>query len=442
MSHFNFDRTERQNQKTIFDQTRICVGKIKDTRNLSKNGAIKVWLVTSTTDENNSDNWIVVYKAPLWYGHTPIPQSSNDFSDSVVSYGENFTVPDVDNYVFIFFPNLPDGITQGYYFAFMPQTNINHMIPGLHYEEVDGEIHMVTEYNNHQGMDKKEIYKPLDEAIKKQGLDTDMLRGLSSSSMKRETPSRAYGFLTPRGTQIVFDDGFSEKEAGDNWNTKKNKINRLSDNPALNDEKRQSELIRFRTRSGTQLLLSETEGHIYLINRDGTAWMELNNAGYIDMWAEKGINLRTNGDLNLRADNNINIESGKDINIRAAGGSLNVNSETDMNFYSETSIAFKSMGTYSIQVSANYELLAPAVNLTAIVNAQTIKTASMTIVPSVTSAQVKNFDTIKTTSQKDANNKTLQTIVNRLPYKEPCYIHDTDLQTNYMSTSNNSSVVV
>lgn len=442
MSQFRIDQTERQDINSIFDQTRICVGKIKDTRNLSKNGAIKVWLTTSTTDENNPDNWIVVYRAPLWYGHTPIPQSSNGFSDSVISYGENFTVPDVDNYVFIFFPNLPDGITQGYYFAYMPQTNINHMIPGLHYEDVDGEIHMVTEYNNHQGTDKKEIYKPLDEAIKKQGLDTDMLRGLSTSSMKRETPSRAYGFLTPRGNQIVFDDGFSESEAGDNWNTKKNKINRLSDNPALSEDKRQSEMIRFRTRDGTQLLLSNTEGHIYLINRDGTAWVELNNNGYIDVWAEKGINLRTNGDFNIRADNNINIESGKDINIKAAGGALNVNSETDMNFYSETSIAFKSMGGYSIQVAANYELQAPATNMTTLLNVQTIKTSSMTIVPSISASNVKSFDTIKTTKQKDANNKTLQTIVNRLPHKEPCFIHDTDLQTNYMSTSNNSSVVI
>ena len=85
MSQFRIGRTEQQNMKTIFDETRICVGKIKDTRNLSKNGAIKVWLVTSTTNENDPDNWVIVYRAPMWYGHTPIPQSSNDFSDSVIS---------------------------------------------------------------------------------------------------------------------------------------------------------------------------------------------------------------------------------------------------------------------------------------------------------------------------------------------------------------------
>ena len=58
------------------------------------------------------------------------------------------------------------------------------------------------------------------------------------------------------------------------------------------------------------------------------------------------------------------------------------------------------------------------------------------------SFQYQTIEKIKTTKQKDANNNTLQTIVNRLPHKEPCFIHDTDLQTNYMSTSNNSSVII
>ena len=119
-----------------------------------------------------------------------------------------------------------------------------------------------------------------------QGLDKDAIRGLTSSSARRETPSKVFGILTPDANQFVMDDG-------------------------------DQQLIRLRTKSGAQILLDETNGSVYIINKKGSGFVEIDDAGKIDVWANDSISLRSHKDINLRADRDLNIESGRNINIRA-----------------------------------------------------------------------------------------------------------------------------
>ena len=75
-------------------------------------------------------------------------------------------------------------------------------------------------------------------------------------------------------------------------------------------------LIRLRTKSGAQILLDETNGNVYIINKKGTGWIEMDDAGKIDVWANDSISLRSHKDINIRADRDLNIESGRNINVR------------------------------------------------------------------------------------------------------------------------------
>ena len=69
-------------------------------------------------------------------------------------------------------------------------------------------------------------------------LENDNIRGLTDASARRESPSNVFGILTPDGNQFVMDDG-------------------------------EQQLIRLRTKSGAQILLDETNGNVYLINKKG-----------------------------------------------------------------------------------------------------------------------------------------------------------------------------
>jgi hypothetical protein len=79
------------------------------------------------------------------------------------------------------------------------------------------------------------------------------------------------------------------------------------------------ELIRLRTRSGAQLLLHNTEGIVYIINNDGTAWMEFSKNGKIDIYAKDSVSIHTENDFNLRAERDLNMEAGRNVNIKATG---------------------------------------------------------------------------------------------------------------------------
>jgi len=139
------------------------------------------------------------------------------------------------------------------------------------------------------------------EAIVKQGLINDPLRGAGSSGARRESPSEVFGILTPGPRDPA------------------NFDNRLGGHQFVMDDNIDSRMIRLRTAMGHQILMDDTSGVMYLINKKGTAWVELSDNGDIHLYADGDINMRAHGNYNVRADKNVNIEAGQDFNIKAAG---------------------------------------------------------------------------------------------------------------------------
>ena len=291
---------------------------------VQKNGRIKVRLKHTNSDvdfieENNSQSYldITVRWSSPFAGATnivnTIPSGDNDddktFEGTQKSYGMWMIPPDSGNKVLVSFIN--GDIAKGVIIGCMYQSFMNHMVPGIArsktFTENEGETLElpVAEYNKKSdeadNVDWKTVrdetgQTPTDnvtrpthtahfEGLKEQGLEQDKTRGLTSSSARRESPSQVFGILTPDANQFVMDDG-------------------------------DQQLIRLRTKSGAQILLDETNGNVYIINKKGTGWIEMDNAGKIDVWAEDSISVRSQKDINLRADRDLNIESGRDINIK------------------------------------------------------------------------------------------------------------------------------
>jgi hypothetical protein len=77
-----------------------------------------------------------------------------------------------------------------------------------------------------------------------------------------------------------------------------------------------NELIRFRTRTGHQILMHNSEDLIYIGNARGTTWIEMTSDGKIDIFAEDSISIRTKQDFNFYADRDFNIEVGRNFNLK------------------------------------------------------------------------------------------------------------------------------
>lgn len=251
------------------------------------------------------------YAGPF-YGNMNINKNIDDPTESkkpITSYGMWTQAPEPGNRVLV---AVVDGkIKSAFIVAYYNLTEKNKMIPGnagdLTYQADSYFLPTVEKQPKDQGVtNNKELYpvnNPLSKTIVNQGLALDLIRGISSSSARREDASNIWGVLTKgrknidgkithAGHSIVMDDG---------------------------DGDANSKNIRIRTGGGNQILLDDDTGVIYLINKSGKAWVELGNDGSIHFFADKDINFRAKNNFNLRADKNINIESGQDINIMAAG---------------------------------------------------------------------------------------------------------------------------
>jgi hypothetical protein len=310
----------------------------------------------------------VKYMSPF-YGVTSLDHlGSNDtIGDTQKSYGMWMVPPDPGALVIVMF--IMGDARQGYWIGCVPDENMNFMVPGLAATELHNEAtpgkRVVGEYNKRfaDGMqnDSTKIKKPVhnfNQVLQKQGLVKDEVRGTTTSSARRESPSNVFGISTPGpidrsqgapkgnigkhesritgafvsrlgGSTFVMDDGdenFLRKTHAKDGPPQYASVEN-GDKGDVNIP--QNELIRIRTRTGHQILLHNSEDLIYICNSRGTAWIELTSEGKIDIWAADSISMHTAKDFNLTADNNINLTAGGEVNISSVG---NFNATTFANY--------------------------------------------------------------------------------------------------------------
>lgn len=358
-------KNELKNYSKHFDTGRIYMAKVMDTRNVSRAGEILVHVIGGDGEENNPEDWLTAAYASSFFGTTPYsgsPNEKNDkptFETSPKSFGAWFPIPCVGNYVFIFFPVSTGETTNAYWFSCPVNPNVDYMIPGIPGAYFNDEHKALTErkekifeskvnkkYNQNisDGEQVQSEYDPLNLALKRQGLENDGIRGYSTAGAKRERPSMCYGILTPLGNSFVMDDGWLEEDNKTEWNfsldnnsvesgdikEKRELIDSTGNSPfnrKYGDEKdkRNNAGFRFRTRNGTQIMIQD-DGTIYMINSEGTCWVEISDDGYLEAFSKKGVNVASEGDVNIHTKGNIFLESdetialkGKSVKIEASG---------------------------------------------------------------------------------------------------------------------------
>jgi hypothetical protein len=356
------------------------IGIVKDNVDETRMGGLKVMIPSlSGTDEGPSSMlYDVKYSTPFYGAKSPsatTKTSPYDFDDSPHSYGMWMVPPDIDTRVLVIF--VEGKISQGFWFGCVQDPYTNHMVPGIaastntamssdagfeSNETVEStygtkevpvsEVNRTTwtAASNVGGLDKlKKPIHPFADTLRKQGLIKDKVRGTTTSSARRESPSAVFGISTP---------GRLDKKS-----KKKFKLGPTDANPETTvvreaghtfvmddgDAAGNNELIRLRTSSGHQLLMHDTKGVVYLANGSGNVWMEFSANGAIDIYSGNTVALRAVGDIDLHSDNNINMFAKGQIKLSAMnklvldGGMIQTYSDTDTQIQSGGSFTNKAL---------------------------------------------------------------------------------------------------
>jgi lysozyme len=282
----------------------VFMGFVKRANDVQKNGRLQVWVPDFGSSPEEEQGWITVNYCSPFAGATNVETIGKtdiqQFETTQTSYGMWMVPPDINNQVIIMFIN--GDPSKGIWIGSMFNQFMNNMVPG-----------MAASTNNYNKWDKKVTQpdaatKPYEatkfKGLGNQGLITDPNRGVTDSSARRESPSQVFGILTP-GPVIT-------------KNTADDKIRRKGGSSFIMDDAEGSEYVQFATKSGAQININETTGFVYLINRDGTAWVQMDKDGNIDIFGAKDVSVRAQRDINFRADRNINIEAGQNIYMKAA----------------------------------------------------------------------------------------------------------------------------
>lgn len=331
-------------------------GIVKEVLDANRTGRLKVWIPElGNADQEDPQGWVTVRYASPFMGKTKMknPKSkSNDFHNIQQTYGFWAVPPDVGNNVLLFFIN--GDRNRGFWFACVIDKLGRGMLPGLgggYKPEVDDKtIHdadvkkafngsldpgkmilPLSEFQESDGGNVKEgfvnIKRPLHEYQAKrffiQGLDRDNVRGARKTGSQLDNPSRVFGISTPGRplkNDAKDDPGLAAKlNSGDFSNDDLNADGRKGGHSFVMDDGRfggGGEMVRIRSAEGHQILMDDEKGTFYMINSEGTVWVEMAKTGHLSIYTAKGFNLRSDDDINIHTEKNFNIYAKEKINIK------------------------------------------------------------------------------------------------------------------------------
>jgi hypothetical protein len=332
-------------------------------------GVLQVELLKPVGNSSADGQTIPVKMMTPFAGSTGIEYTGvdpDDYNNTQKSYGMWFVPPDPGTIVIVFF--IDGDQKRGYWLGCVLDEGVNFMLPGVAATEqvVEGGGRLpVAEYNkkaNEKAAEPTKIKKPkhpLAKVLEIQGLLKDDIRGITTSSARRETPSAVFGISTPGpidkqpgakqgkvgnagdkvttyvsrlgGSTFVMDDGddkFLRKTTADKGPPEYVAVEQGETGGDVTIP--HNELVRIRTRTGHQILLHNSEDLIYIANAKGTAWIELTSNGKIDIYAADDISMHTKGNFNITADKNINLTAVQNINLNGGkiyqtGGTIDLN---------------------------------------------------------------------------------------------------------------------
>lgn len=403
-------------------------------------GTIRVQIMHEGSNGSQTPGEIIParYMASYW-GNTGAQFNGNadTFQDTQTAWGVWVPTPDIGTQVVVIY--IEGNSKNAFWIGAFADKNRNFMVPGAAATSFNSEDQSnrlpVAEFNKNTNTETKgpatNIIKPkhlLADVFTKQGVIKDDVRGITTSSARRETPSRVFGISTPGpidltsprktinsaetaiqtwvsklgGSTFVMDDGdlkYVRKTFADQGPPEYVKVDSGSGEQTVPH----NELVRIRTRTGHQILLHNSEDLIYIGNAKGTTWIELTSNGKIDIFAEDSISIHTKVDLNIKADRDINLDAGRNFNVKAKKAHVEGTAGVELLSNSDTKIT--SLGNLYLKTTANH-----------------IEQAAKIYMNTLTAVAAKPLTTFFNPTEVEG--KSVESIAKRVPTHEPYPHHE------------------
>ena len=344
------DNQKSFNEQYVDNDPGPYIGTVKVTNDPLKMGRLGVNIpaLTLTNDPDPGNVIWCQYLSPFYGAKSIKAVSEVDpylYKETQHSYGMWAVPPDVDTDVLVIFAKGEQKASTAFWIGCVQKPLVNQQVPGNGASVNTSKAAEATEFAETSklaeygtdflpaGEKNQRMYAPgevlqsadkwkypvndiLADQLMSQGLVQDTVRGTTSSSARRESPSRVFGINTPGR----IDPNSRELNIGlDNTKVRTDRVpghSFVMDDGAVDGT---NQLTRLRTASGHQLLMHDTDGVVYLANGSGNAYIEMQKNGRIDVYSGVGgINLRTEGDFNLHSDSNINMHANGQIRMSSA----------------------------------------------------------------------------------------------------------------------------
>ena len=435
----------------VREERGVVKGVVKANVHGAHMGVIKVWIPTFSTDETEKAQWRTVRYCTPFYSRVDSQGPNNNYLSTKVSSGIVTPPPDLGTEVLCFFPEGRNA--EGYYFACVPDTFMLQTVPEAT-RTPDG--NPGGEFNDNPNGERsgkkvtnfKKEPRPTDfytqAYLRQQGLLDDAVRGVNNSGYMRESPSELIGisskgrriteqgadFLTTYNAQVKNPDT-ADKKVVDGllgpYARRKGHSITLDDG----DIDGNSNQIRFRTSTGHQIMLNDSEGVIYVGNSTGSCWIELSNNGTMDVYAQDSINFRSTN-INFHADQNIKFHS-KGYTQIVSEQQLALEGKAELTAFSEGEVGIT--GKKNLHLHTDSELFATSTGASYYNAGGNISVAGSLVLLQGPKTQAKQAKKINATQKEDttfaeASNQfildeeqLLSTSVDRLTMHEPFLYH-------------------
>lgn len=228
---------------------------------------------------------------------------------------------------------------------------------------------------------------------------------------------------TKRSLQTTVDDDKVERTEGDGRkyiSTQGSSSNRLGDKTELSgardashdpqthcwvspgfhaiamDDRQGNTRMRFRTSTGHQILLDDTNERIYVSTNQGNCWFEMDSNGNMDVYSGLRLNIFSANDMNLTSGESIRM-SAKDIHLKASN-EIRMTATADIGVHSNANIRMGAGAEFRTQAGSNFHINSGATLFVSTVGAQNFDSGAAYFVSSVGSQNYSSGASIFLTS--------------------------------------------
>lgn len=111
------------------------------------------------------------------------------------------------------------------------------------------------------------------------------------------------------------------------------------------DDRVENTRVRFRTSTGHQIILDDTNERIYIATAGGGSWIEMDSNGNVDMHSDRRVSIHAAKDINLTTEESFRVTAKKGVHF-TAGEDVRINSNgengSDFHIYSKNNIRLRS----------------------------------------------------------------------------------------------------